>query len=496
MNHLIDRIRRLASVPVLAALCAAMPVRAQSAPDAPEAPYFCNLANLDPLRASVCSAPALWEAHQYVDQAMVAAVRDVAALPSGDARVADMKTSQQRFEETLSLRCEPTNVDCLRVGFAARVTEIGQTVQAMHRIAEAEAAERKQQAEEAARQAEQKRMAAELAEAKARAAAAEQAAAEEAARQRKMLVAGLVAMGLTALGIAAVLLNRRRRSSDGPVQAAPIAAHTAGNQRGETATPTAPVAVTPDSGPGAAPVVTAPEHPVGVGKPVLWLRHPVTGDLRRAPWGFSWTMLLFGPLVPIWRRDGHGFALMMILGVCTGGISNIVLAFVGNRYYIKRLVRSGYQACAVETGTLSQAGSVVGLPVPVLDGIDPLTPGRIGHEASGEVRRATRPGMAWALGITGFLIVAGVAGKAGQHGTVERERAEAAATRPVAQPVAIVRQRTPEEAIEDYAEMIERNGRMPCQGIANHLRMINNNFGAAHPAIAEVLGKAEQYGCL
>jgi hypothetical protein len=56
-------------------------------------------------------------------------------------------------------------------------------------------------------------------------------------------------------------------------------------------------------------------------------------------------------------------------------------------------------------------------------------------------------------------------------------------------------QRSPEDTIEEYARMIEARGGI-CLGIAGQLRMINNNFGASHPGIADTLGKAEQYNCL
>ncbi len=60
--------------------------------------------------------------------------------------------------------------------------------------------------------------------------------------------------------------------------------------------------------------------------------------------GFSWTTLLFGPLVPLFRGDGKWFFIMLISGLLTYGISSFVFPFFYNEVYIKALLEKGFYA--------------------------------------------------------------------------------------------------------------------------------------------------------
>jgi hypothetical protein len=66
------------------------------------------------------------------------------------------------------------------------------------------------------------------------------------------------------------------------------------------------------------------------------------GVQRRAPQGFSWTILFFGALVPLFRADIATFFLMLFFGVFTFGLSNIVFAFLYNGMYTRQLYEKGY----------------------------------------------------------------------------------------------------------------------------------------------------------
>lgn len=59
--------------------------------------------------------------------------------------------------------------------------------------------------------------------------------------------------------------------------------------------------------------------------------------------GFSWTTLFFGFFVPLFRGDWLWLLIMLILGIFTSGIANIVLAFLYNKIYTNKLLEDGWQ---------------------------------------------------------------------------------------------------------------------------------------------------------
>ncbi len=59
--------------------------------------------------------------------------------------------------------------------------------------------------------------------------------------------------------------------------------------------------------------------------------------------GFSWTTLLFGFFVPIFRGDVKWFIAMMVAALCTFWISSIIFAFIYNKLYTTKLLESGYE---------------------------------------------------------------------------------------------------------------------------------------------------------
>lgn len=94
-----------------------------------------------------------------------------------------------------------------------------------------------------------------------------------------------------------------------------------------------------------------------------------------------------------------------------------------------------------------------------------------------------------------YIAVRGTVPHAASASDADAQRQPTTHAQPAQTVAEPVRRLSPEQAMEQYAQRIEARGGV-CQGIANHLRMISNNFGAHHPKIAETLGKAEQYGCL
>ena len=69
------------------------------------------------------------------------------------------------------------------------------------------------------------------------------------------------------------------------------------------------------------------------------------GDMvKRGFLGFSWTTFFFGFFVPLFRGDWLWLVIMLILGVMSCGIANIILAFLYNKFYTSKLLENGWEA--------------------------------------------------------------------------------------------------------------------------------------------------------
>lgn len=65
-------------------------------------------------------------------------------------------------------------------------------------------------------------------------------------------------------------------------------------------------------------------------------------EAKLCPIGFSWTLLLFGPLVPLLRGNFIWFVYIALADILTLGIAWLVLPFIYNNLYMKYLLRRGY----------------------------------------------------------------------------------------------------------------------------------------------------------
>jgi len=72
------------------------------------------------------------------------------------------------------------------------------------------------------------------------------------------------------------------------------------------------------------------------------------GVMKKAPVGFSWTMLLFGPFVPLFRGDVK-WTILHLLTLLFFGIGWIVLPFIYNKRYIINLLERGYKPADEES---------------------------------------------------------------------------------------------------------------------------------------------------
>lgn len=72
------------------------------------------------------------------------------------------------------------------------------------------------------------------------------------------------------------------------------------------------------------------------------IQHPVNGLTKNGYFGFSWTYLFFGWLVPLFRGELGVAALHLLFTVCTFGFWQIIVAFLYNKQYMTRMLEKGY----------------------------------------------------------------------------------------------------------------------------------------------------------
>ena len=99
----------------------------------------------------------------------------------------------------------------------------------------------------------------------------------------------------------------------------------------------------------------------------LVFENPHTGHIKEAPVGFSWTVAFFGFFPPLFRGDWKWGFITFLLALISGGLSSLVFMFIYNKLYIKDLVDSGFKAKSVETGTIDEVSTKLGINLPLLE---------------------------------------------------------------------------------------------------------------------------------
>lgn len=66
-------------------------------------------------------------------------------------------------------------------------------------------------------------------------------------------------------------------------------------------------------------------------------------EIKKAPVGFSWTVLFFGGWPCMFRQDWLWGILLILACIFTYGIAGIVCSFFYNKVYIKNLLEKGYK---------------------------------------------------------------------------------------------------------------------------------------------------------
>ena len=100
----------------------------------------------------------------------------------------------------------------------------------------------------------------------------------------------------------------------------------------------------------------------------LILKNPNTGEIIRAPVGFSWTTLCFGFFPALFRSNFKWAAIQFFLAGPTLTLSYWVFPFIYNKLYVKDLLFTrGFKVEASEKGNLQNVSNKLGLELPMVE---------------------------------------------------------------------------------------------------------------------------------
>lgn len=83
------------------------------------------------------------------------------------------------------------------------------------------------------------------------------------------------------------------------------------------------------------------------------------GVVKESPLGFSWTIMFFGYLVPLFRGDVKYVFIMVILALFTLGFSNFYFMFAYNGIYLRKLLKEGYSPADDYSSNQLKAGGYI-----------------------------------------------------------------------------------------------------------------------------------------
>ncbi|MSQ81108.1 MAG: hypothetical protein EXR41_05330 [Candidatus Methylopumilus sp.] len=72
------------------------------------------------------------------------------------------------------------------------------------------------------------------------------------------------------------------------------------------------------------------------------IKHPSSGMIKIGYYGFSWSYLIFGWFVPLYRGELGVAALHMLFSIITLGLWQIIVAFLYNKQYMTRMFITGW----------------------------------------------------------------------------------------------------------------------------------------------------------
>ncbi len=82
------------------------------------------------------------------------------------------------------------------------------------------------------------------------------------------------------------------------------------------------------------------------------IKHKESGMMKTGYHGFSWTYLIFGWFVPLFRGELGVAALHLLFTFVTFGLWQLILSFVYNKQYMTRMLTTGWELAGNENENL------------------------------------------------------------------------------------------------------------------------------------------------
>ena len=82
------------------------------------------------------------------------------------------------------------------------------------------------------------------------------------------------------------------------------------------------------------------------------IQHPESGITKDGYYGFSWTYLIFGWFVPLFRGELGVGALHLLFTFVTFGLWQLILCFLYNKQYMTRMLTNGWELAGNENENL------------------------------------------------------------------------------------------------------------------------------------------------
>lgn len=103
----------------------------------------------------------------------------------------------------------------------------------------------------------------------------------------------------------------------------------------------------------------------------IMLKHESSGLIKPGYYGFSWTYVCFGFLVPAFRGEILIAVLHFVLNVVTLGVWWVIMWFLYNKQWMRRMLENGWVLAGSDAeNRLAAAAIGVILPAPALNKSD------------------------------------------------------------------------------------------------------------------------------